>query len=211
MPIRTTTWLSGLRQSKWVIGLTAVSVAAGLAVKAVMRSPAPAAPPSTSTSPRERPTRPATQLPVPASDGELSIELDEAYQGRSPEEWGRLLQHPNSSKRAYAITTLARLGGRFVPMCVWALDDPDASVRIAALRALGAMGTIAATAVDSVIDAARYDPSLQVRTHAVNTLGAIGPRADRAVPMLRTLLDTPDASMRQAARFALRKITKTRQ
>jgi hypothetical protein len=192
----------------WMLSLAALSVTAGLAVKAMLRAPdlrtqTPAA--------VVRRIGPASiQLPPrpdgPASESEFSIELDDEYLRRSPEEWERLLQHPAASKRAYAVSILARQGGRFVPLCLWALDDHHTSVRIAGLKALGAMGTAAATAVDSVIDASRYDPSPEVRAHAINTLGLIGPGNDRAVRTLRTFLESPDPSIRQSARLALRRI-----
>lgn len=195
----------------WMISLAALSVTAGLAVKALLRAPdlrsqAPAVTRPTGPASIQLPPRPDAQTSRPASGGELSIELDDEYLRRSPEEWERLLQHPTAAKRAYAVSILARQGGRFVPLCIWALDDPDTSVRIAALMALGAMGTAAVPAVDTVIDASRYDPSPQVRAHAINTLGLMGPGADRAVRTLRTFLDSPDASMRQSARLALRRI-----
>src|SRR5574337_73042 len=181
IPIRDTAWL--------LIALTALSVAVGLVLKVLLRAPHPLNQTPTAAQQTIRTTIQLPPHPDAMTDGgDLAIELDETYLSRPPEEWERLLQHPDASKRVYAITTLARQGGRFIPLCLWALDDSDTSVRIAALKALDAMGTIAAPAADAIIDAVRYDPSLEVRLHAINALGSMGPGAERAVATLRKLL-----------------------
>jgi hypothetical protein len=137
----------------------------------------------------------------------LSIEIGERYRGRSPEQWEALLTDPQPSRRAHAVTALAGLGGRSVPLCVWALDDGSPTVRIAALKALAGLGGVAGPAIPAMLDAARYDPFPEVRLHAINALGALGPSATGAAPALRELLASADPQTGRAVRTALYRIT----
>ena len=63
------------------------------------------------------------------------------------------------------------------------LQDPDAEIRLAALRALQRRGPQAKTAVPALIDALEDQEPL-LRIEAARALGAIGPDAKTAVPAL---------------------------
>ena len=100
----------------------------------------------------------------------------------------------NRSWAAYALRDILRdirpgVKEAGVLALIRVLDDRDPKVRVAAVKALGAVGPDAKQATPGLIQSLNdrsgdgYDT---VQESAVRTLGAIGPDAKQAVPMLRS-------------------------
>jgi HEAT repeat protein len=93
--------------------------------------------------------------------------------------------------------------------------DPSADVRLAALLAIGRLGTHGAPAVPVLIGALRDSnvgpdgTTVRVREKAAEALGRIGPQAQEAVPGLTVMLADSDAFARQQAAIALWQITRS--
>src|SRR5262249_874444 len=84
----------------------------------------------------------------------------------------------------------------------------DAEFRVAALRALQAIGPRAADYVPNVV-AALGHPDERVRRAAAIVLGRLGPAAQAAEPALRRALNDKDAEVRKNASDALLDIPPT--
>lgn len=85
------------------------------------------------------------------------------------------------------IDALARIGADAVDPLVQTLADPDPAVRLAAARALAAIGPEAERSVPALIRALE-DRDEAVRQAAARALGQIGPSANEAVPALLRVL-----------------------
>jgi HEAT repeat protein len=89
-----------------------------------------------------------------------------------------------------------------VPGLTNLLHDPDTSLRIAALRALGAYQAAALPALPDLIENLRR-ADVEVRGEVIPTLLSIGVAASPAIPALIENLSNPDARMRRRAAEAL--------
>ena len=108
-------------------------------------------------------------------------------------------EHPRvRSKAAHA---LGRIGNpSAIKALTVAIRDTAPNVRINALHALGKFGESAVAALISAL----ADPVVSVRRHAIAALEKTG--SPRATPQLEKMAkDEPEASVRQAAKRALRK------
>jgi HEAT repeat protein len=101
-----------------------------------------------------------------------------------------------------------------ISLCLPALKDNVAMVRLRAARQLGRMGAAASNAVPAIIpllssSEAGRSPSghVYVRANSALALGSIGPAASNAVPALTNLMVIGDGYTRVAAAFALWRIT----
>ncbi len=99
-------------------------------------------------------------------------------------------------------------------LCLPALKDNAALVRLEATRSLGQMGAAASNAVPAIIpllsssDAGRHPSQrVYVRANAAMALGSIGPAASSAIPALTNLIAVGDGYARVAAAVALWHIT----
>jgi len=143
-----------------------------------------------------------------------------------PEGWTRTLlrqlDHPNPNVRYEALGQLRYVKqekevAQWAPHAAQMLQDPDKSVRSAALSALGSAAGLAAGQIDPVV-AAASDPDASVRRRAVQTLGEIAeanqaiPAATRARiagaarPALDRAMQDEDKDVRDEAKYALRKV-----
>lgn len=86
-----------------------------------------------------------------------------------------------------------------------ALHRPDPEERVAAARALGAMGDRASPALGALV-AALDDPDPSVRLAVTEALGAIGPAAEPAIDPLEQLAGEADGELEAAARAAIARI-----
>lgn len=133
----------------------------------------------------------------------------------------RSLKQANPGVRGMAAMELAELGPgakSAVPALAEAVLDRDLNVRYWAATALKAIGPDAKAAVPALVKALdtfpggspaldgpiRYYPD--VRSGAAAALGAIGPAAKDAVPALRKALVDADASVKESAAAALKKV-----
>jgi len=104
---------------------------------------------------------------------------------------------------AYVIGSVSRDAA--LPVLTRLLDDPDQSVRCAAVKSLPGLKPEPGVAVPLFVKClGDADPS--VRWHAANALREIGPPAKPAVPLLEKLLQDEDAQVRSVAAEALKEI-----
>jgi HEAT repeat protein len=98
--------------------------------------------------------------------------------------------------REHVMRVLARLGAsEAVPHIAKLADDPEETVRMIALKALG---VLKARDFESTLVAGLNDPAAVVRITAADALGRVGART--AIPQLRKALDTdPDLDVRVSA------------
>jgi hypothetical protein len=101
-----------------------------------------------------------------------------------------------------------------ISLCLAALKDDDAMVRVRATISLGRIGRAASNAVPALIPLlsareAGRGPSERVfvRANAARILGLIGPAASNAIPALTNLMVTGDSYVRVSAAVALWQIT----
>ena len=101
-----------------------------------------------------------------------------------------------------------------ISLCLPALKDNDAIVRLHAASSLGHLGAAASNIVPAIIpllsssEAGRQPSSrVYVRANAALALGSIGPAASKAVPALTNLVAVGDSYVRVAAAVALWHIT----
>jgi HEAT repeat protein len=99
-------------------------------------------------------------------------------------------------------------------LCLPALKDQDAEVRLYAAMSLGHMGAAASNAVRALIpllsssEAGRHPSErIFVRANTALTLGHMGPAASNAIPDLTNLVATGDSYARMSAAVALWQIT----
>jgi HEAT repeat protein len=93
--------------------------------------------------------------------------------------------------------------GAFPQLCHAALHDSDRLVR---MYCVGALADCGERAVPTLIKALQ-DSDRVVCSWAITSLGRVGPQAGAAVPHLETLLQAPEAYLREEAAEALKKIT----
>jgi HEAT repeat protein len=110
------------------------------------------------------------------------------------------------------IAALPRLGPdahAALPLLAKFVDDPDSGLRSEAALALGKFGPSAAPAVPSLMGLLLDGGEPEERAVAAKALGWIGPAASRAVPRLRAAARHDVPLVRDWARFALARITRT--
>jgi len=84
-----------------------------------------------------------------------------------------------------------------------ALHDPDTSVRLAAISAIGRLAIDRATAAQSLMDLLA-DPNPSVHRVAAAVLGVLGERSDAVRAALQIASQSADASLARAAKRSLR-------
>jgi HEAT repeat protein len=117
-----------------------------------------------------------------------------------------LLTDPDLDVRLAATVALEHWGVAAQPavpdLCrIVRATDPE--LRLAAIRALGAIGGPEGRLILAELTAATADPDTRVRQLAIQTLGQFGPLARDAVPALRWALRDEDAQVQKAAGQAL--------
>ena len=125
------------------------------------------------------------------------------YTDKTPEQWRELLGHPNPQVRDQAIDALIQYGPEQVPFLArMAQDRSKPTARMAAIRALGAFGPRAASAVPAIV-AALQDQTWDGRDVAAESLGFIGDASPEVVRALCEALRDGDERVRMAAARAL--------
>jgi len=111
----------------------------------------------------------------------------------------------SDSTRLRAIRSLRRIGANAVPGLMELVCTPEASVRRAAVVALGELGPSAAAAVPVLTDALT-DDAPEVREAAASSLGRMGEAARPALPYLAIAKGDHDWRVAWAATQAIRRI-----
>jgi HEAT repeat protein len=141
----------------------------------------------------------------------------EVFNGKTLFEWTEDLKNPDPGVRERAIANLKFYGREAyiaVPHILKALKDPDVSLRVNAVIALGFIGMDQKDRTDGVraiVELLRRDPEGIVRFQAARTLGRLASAVqmtysdcNTAVPILvMRLKDTSSWEIRAAAAFAL--------
>ncbi len=143
------------------------------------------------------PPPPSAAAPAPAQPmlhGYTSAQLDD------------LLRSPDPKNRVNAILMLRDLGGRAVPIFLWALADEDPSVRIAAVNSFRPLGPDSESAAAPLANLLEVEPLPAVRNQIIFTLWQMGPYAARAIPTLRRLQRDGNITVRLNASQALERI-----
>jgi HEAT repeat protein len=112
----------------------------------------------------------------------------------------------NRGVAANALMALHSLGIPAVPRLEEALLVKDAQVRLAAARTLWGLGRKPDEASLSAVRSAFDDPSPEVRQLAANCAALAGAEALPLVPKLITLLDDPEAAVREVTAVSLSKL-----
>ena len=141
----------------------------------------------------------AAQTPVTAPE-------EPTLQGRSVSRLEAMLLDSDPKQRLAAVVALRDAGISALPVFVWAFNDEDPNVRMAAVKSIGPFGAASQPAVPSLADLLLVDPIPAVKTQIVHTLGQIGPYATDAVPALRRLQREADLTLRVNATQALDRI-----
>jgi HEAT repeat protein len=116
------------------------------------------------------------------------------------------LDWPSSGARLGAIWDLKELGPASVvavPVLIRRLSDDDEFVRTEAAELLGMLGKASEDAIPALMEAAPREFDLRLARQAVLALGQIGERVDEVVPMLLSLISTPDLILEQSIVTAL--------
>ncbi len=144
---------------------------------------------------------PAPQTkPPPPAPGEPS------YGGKTLPELDTMLQNPDPKERLAAILSLRAAGASAIPIFLWAFDDENADVRIAAIKSLEPLGPRTEAATPALVDLLLNDPIPAVRMQILHTLGEMGLYAAAAVPTLRRLEREGDITTRLNATLAISRI-----
>jgi HEAT repeats len=140
--------------------------------------------------------------------GFLRGETEPSFEGKTLSQWMVLLKEVpkdparTSSDWRKAPWAVGKIGVPALPRLIEALGDPEAPVRLRAIRPIAVMGAVASDAAPAL--ASRLDDGdAQVRQWAAVALGQIGPPAAGAVPRLAACLRDTNAPVRQAAAAAL--------
>ncbi len=172
------------RSWAWVI----LSVALGLLAVPLPASAAPPAPIS------------APAAPTSPSD------VEPGYQGYTLSQLDAMLQHGDPKQRLSALLAIRQAGATAIPVFLWAFEDEDAAVRIAAVKSFGTLGTASEPAVPAMAHLLLNDPVPAVRNAVIHTLGLLGPLAAASVPALRQIQRTGDITTRVNVSQALERI-----
>ena len=125
----------------------------------------------------------------------------------TPEVAAQLARFSDSNQREATIKALKKLGKPAAAVLVDIIDEPKTSlkIRLAAIAALGEMGSDAETAVPTLAKLLR-DGRREVRLKAVDALSSLGSSAKAALPELTAALKDPDEGLRLGAANTLGKI-----
>jgi HEAT repeat protein len=117
-----------------------------------------------------------------------------------------MLQDPDPKQRVTALVTLREAGAAALPIFLWALDDEEATVRIAAIRSLAPLGPATESATPALVTLLLTDPIPAVRTQIIHTLSQMRLYAAEALPALRKLQREADITTRVNASQAIQRI-----
>lgn len=150
------------------------------------------------------------ELKTALSDGEASVRRNAAHTlGRIERLMSAAVAHaindPDSRVRREAVAAMPAHEERTLGPLAAALEDSHAETRQHAARALGAMGSLAAPAVPSLVDLLGNENST-CRSEAALALGRIGSAAITACPALTQALLEDSRSVRSSAALALCRI-----
>ncbi len=129
-----------------------------------------------------------------------------SLQGYTGTQLETMLLSSDPKERADAIVILRQAGASAVPVFIWALDDEDPGVRIAAVKSFDALGVAAEPAAVPLATLLAMDPIPAVQTQIIHTLGQMGPHAADAIPTLRRLQREAALTIRVHASKALNRI-----
>ncbi|MGH7832961.1 MAG: HEAT repeat domain-containing protein [Candidatus Binatia bacterium] len=115
-----------------------------------------------------------------------------------------LLQSGNPTQRRMAVYCLRdmREGATFVALSR-ALDDPEATVRVAAITSLRSQPELGKATFDQLLRRLAHDPDARVRCSAAAVLGQVGPNTDDVRDALKDAAESVYPQLRKAARAAL--------
>jgi HEAT repeat protein len=119
----------------------------------------------------------------------------------------QLAKFSDSNQRETAIKSFKKLGKPAAAVLLDIADEPKANlkIRLAAIAALGEMGSDADAAVPTLAKFLR-DPKREIRLKAVDALASLGSSAKAAVPELTAALKDSDEALRLGAANTLGKI-----
>jgi len=137
-----------------------------------------------------------------------SLHQEETYLKRTAASWSNDLKHHDAKTRRAAAFALSRLGKSAIPFVnslqTLLQQDKDVSVRSACASSLGDLGPMAANEIVPIlIKSIDREKELVVRRALALALGKVGEQASVSEPLLRKLLEEPDAGLRQNAAWAL--------
>jgi HEAT repeat protein len=95
------------------------------------------------------------------------------------------------------------------PVMIRALNDPDETVRVHVIVALGRIGPADGSVATALKTIAERDPSTEFRIWAIRALGLIGGKSNVVVPTLLMMLDDANGNIRYAAAYQLGMIRPT--
>ncbi|MFA5027407.1 MAG: HEAT repeat domain-containing protein [Candidatus Methylomirabilota bacterium] len=117
-----------------------------------------------------------------------------------------MLESADPKHRVNALLLLRETGAAAVPVFIWALQDEDPSVRIAAVKSFVALGAASESAAVPLANLLETEPIPAVQKQIIFTLGQMGPYATEAVPVLRHLQREASLVVRVNASQALDRI-----
>ncbi len=148
----------------------------------------------------------AAAAPAPDSKPPPPPPGEPSYGGKTLPELDTMLQSPDPKVRLAAIIALRAAGASAVPIFIWAFDDDNADVRIAAIKSLEPLGPRTEAATPALVDLVLNDPIPAVRMQILHTLGEMGIYAADAIPTLRRLEKEGDITTRLNATLAINRI-----
>jgi hypothetical protein len=122
---------------------------------------------------------------------------DELYEGKSLQEWSRILAESDEESRREAIWALEEYGPAAVvalPALTETLQHPDEHFRLYAIRAIGAIGPAgepAVLALSAIVASPDSSAELSLRYHALSALDKIGSGAKDATAVITAVLLRP--------------------
>ena len=148
-----------------------------------------------------RPASSGTPSPTPpAPPGEPTL------RGYTKAQLEAMLESADPKQRVNALLLLRETGATAVPIFIWALQDEDPSVRIAAVKSFVPLGTASEPAAVPLANLLETEPIPAVQKQIIFTLGQMGPYATEAVPVLRQLQREANLVVRVNASQALDRI-----
>lgn len=144
-------------------------------------------------SPTPAPTTPATPG-EPTFRGYTKVQLE------------AMLESADPKQRLNALLLLRETGTAAVPLFIWALQDEDPSVRIAAVKSFVSLAAASEPAAVPLANLLETEPIPAVQKQIIFTLGQMGPYATEAVPVLRQLQREANLVIRVNASQALDRI-----
>ena len=153
----------------------------------------------TRPAPSRAASSPAPATP-PATPGEPTL------RGYTTAQLVTMLESADPRQRLNALLLLRETGVAAVPVFIWALQDEDPNVRIAAVKSFVSLGAASEPAAVPLANLLETEPIPAVQKQIIFTLGQMGPYATEAVPMLRQLQREANLVIRVNASQALERI-----